>query len=79
MTPADELRAAAARLRPSSPSVAEHTVAVHITPAVAEALADLLESAAQQEAYTLAEWGHRGGAGPHALAVARAVLGSSDG
>jgi hypothetical protein len=42
MTPADELRAAAAKLRPSSPAVAAHTVAVRLHPDVAEALADVL-------------------------------------
>lgn len=47
MTPAGELRAAAARLRPSSPAVAAHTAAVRITPAVAEALADWLDETAE--------------------------------
>jgi hypothetical protein len=42
MTPAEELRAAAARLGPSSPAVAAHTVAVKFRPDVADALADLL-------------------------------------
>ena len=42
MTPADELRAAAAKLGPSSHAVASHTVAVRIHPDVALALADLL-------------------------------------
>lgn len=37
-----ELRAAADKLRPSSPAVAAHTVAVRIPPAAAEALADWL-------------------------------------
>lgn len=42
MTPADELRAAAAKLGPSSPAVAAHTVAVHLHPDVASALGDLM-------------------------------------
>ena len=46
MSPADELRAAAAKLRPSSPAVAAHTVAVRVTPAVADALAELLDTEA---------------------------------
>jgi hypothetical protein len=41
-TPADELRAAAAKLAPSSPAVADHTVAVRLHPDVINALADLL-------------------------------------
>jgi len=41
-TPADELRAAVTQLRPSSPAVAAHTVAVRIPPAAADALADWL-------------------------------------
>lgn len=43
MTPADELRTAATKLRPSSPAVAAHTEWVKIRPAVADALAILLE------------------------------------
>lgn len=46
-TPADELRAAAATLRPSSPAVAAHTIAVRVTPAVTDALADWLEETAE--------------------------------
>jgi hypothetical protein len=46
MNPADELRAAAAKLRPSSPAVAAHTVAVRVTPAVVDALAAWLEETA---------------------------------
>jgi hypothetical protein len=46
MTPSQELRAAATKLRPSSPAVAAHTVAVRISPAAAEALADLLNDQA---------------------------------
>jgi hypothetical protein len=42
ITPADELRAAAAKLAPSSPAVAAHTVAVRLHPDVVNALADLL-------------------------------------
>ncbi|MGW9397287.1 hypothetical protein [Streptomyces sp. NPDC055642] len=41
-TPADELRQAAARLRPSSPAVAAHTVAIRLRPDVAARLAELL-------------------------------------
>jgi len=41
-TPADELRAAAAKLRPSSPAIAAHTVAIRLRPDVADALAELL-------------------------------------
>ncbi len=71
-TPAEEIRAAAAKLRPSSPAVAAHTSAVRITPAVAEALAkwldswgviDLREHAAMQEDAR------------HALVIARAING----
>jgi len=47
-TPADELKAAAEKLRPSSPAVAEHTVAVRLSPAVADALADLLDAEAKR-------------------------------
>ncbi|MDX3637788.1 hypothetical protein PV728_48035 [Streptomyces europaeiscabiei] len=42
MNNAAELQAAAEKLRPSSPAVATHTVAVRIPPAAAEALADWL-------------------------------------
>ncbi|MGW0495070.1 hypothetical protein ACWD0Z_06405 [Streptomyces sp. NPDC003007] len=74
MTPAEELRAAAAKLRPSSPAVAAHTVTVRITPAAAEALAawldswgviDLREHATMQEDAR------------HALAIARAINGGA--
>jgi hypothetical protein len=41
-TPADELRIAAAKLGPSWPAVAAHTVAVRLHPDAANALADLL-------------------------------------
>ena len=44
-TPADELKAAVRKLRPSSPTVATHTVAVRLHPAVVEAVAELLEAA----------------------------------
>ena len=50
-----------------------YVAAMH--PAVGLVLADWLESAARQEAYTLAEFGHRGGGGHHAFAVARQILG----
>lgn len=88
MTPADELHAAAAKLRAATPA----------EPAMARAyepLARWLEAEAKQHAAALAAaanvWGSTGhpdaivwldtGAGktsPHALAVARAVLGSPD-
>lgn len=45
-SPAAELRAAANKLRPSSPAVAEHTVAVKLHPGIVEALADWLDSEA---------------------------------
>ena len=88
MTPADELRAAAVRLRPSSPSVAEHTVAVRLHPAIVEALEELLDAAAKmaREYPDLAREHDRPTCDDyacdvmgHALAVARAVLGSSGG
>ena len=37
-----------------------------------------LDAAAKQEAYTLAEWGHRGGGGPHALKIARHINQTGD-
>lgn len=43
MSTAAELRTAAAFLRPSSPAVARHTVAVRLAPVVADALAELLD------------------------------------
>lgn len=43
-TAADELRAAVRRLNPSSPTVAQHTVAVRLAPAVTEAVAQLLDT-----------------------------------
>lgn len=79
---AEELRLAAARLRPSSPSVAEHTVAVRLHPDVATALADWLEfQAAMDERFLAlvdgapsmddATWDGK----PHpALVVARALV-----
>jgi hypothetical protein len=76
-TPADELKAAANKLRPSSPAVAKHTVALRLHPAVAAALADWLELeadviAARQAQPEGAEWAVDIG-GDHALAVARAI------
>lgn len=47
MLPADELAAAARFLRPSSPTVASHTVAVRLHPAVVEALEELLNATAE--------------------------------
>jgi hypothetical protein len=40
----DELRAAVRLLRPSSPTVAQHTVAVRLAPATVEAVAQLLDA-----------------------------------
>lgn len=45
-TPADELRAAAEKLRPSSPAVAKHAVAVRFHPDVVDALAKWLDAEA---------------------------------
>jgi len=45
-TPADEIEAAAATLRPSSPAVAEHTTWVKIRPEAADAIAKLLREIA---------------------------------
>ncbi|MFD4263962.1 hypothetical protein ACFWR9_41760 [Streptomyces sp. NPDC058534] len=45
-TPADELRTAAAALRPSSPAVAAHTVTVRLPADAVTALADWLDHAA---------------------------------
>lgn len=76
-SPADELRAAAARLRPSSPAVATHTVRVWITSEAASALARLLDL---EETYLVGmPENERLAHVSAALAVARAVLGSSDG
>lgn len=47
MSPADELAAAARLLHPSSPTVASHTVAIHLHPAVVEALEGLLTATAE--------------------------------
>lgn len=69
MTPAEELAAAAFQLR--NPS--RHPgLTVGIDTDLAELLADWLEREGRQEAYTLAEFGHRSAA-PEALAVARAI------
>jgi hypothetical protein len=77
MTPAEQLRAAAARLHPSSPSVASHTVAVRLAPEVVDALADWLAAeAARLTKFTHPDW--QGTVAPHALAVARAVLGTPE-
>jgi hypothetical protein len=57
---------------PGAAANAAYIATVH--PRVGEALADWLETEARQEAYTLAEFGHRGGASPHALAIARQIL-----
>ncbi len=45
------------------------------TPAAALEHSRWLDAEARQEAYTLAEFGHRGGASPHALAFARLING----
>ncbi|MEV5168230.1 hypothetical protein AB0K66_26900 [Streptomyces werraensis] len=68
-TPTDELAAAAQALRPSSPAVAAHTVAVRIPVAAADALADWLDEEARQLANDDFPALHE-----HALAVARALL-----
>lgn len=47
MNPADELRTAARRLRPSSQTVAQHTIAVRLHPAVIEAIEQLLDATAE--------------------------------
>ncbi|MEH0574341.1 hypothetical protein QBA54_07555 [Streptomyces sp. B21-108] len=73
MTPADELRAAAERLRPSSPSVAELTVAIRFSPEVADAFAALLEDIGDQLDALPFPVTHA-----PALAVARAILGTPD-
>ena len=70
MTPADQLHAAAARLRPSSPAVASHTVSVRLHPSVAGALAELLT--AEVDYLTDDAVAHPTHL-THALAVARAV------
>lgn len=67
-TLADTVQAAAERLRPSSPAVAAHTVAVRISPAAADAVADLLDWCARAPA--------GGVAIPYeALVLARRLLG----
>lgn len=72
---AAELAAAADKLRPSSPAVAAHTVAVKLPPTAAEYLADWLGCLAMLDP------SERGGdecgwcGGNHALAVARALNG----
>jgi hypothetical protein len=68
MTPADELRAAAFLLR--NPL---HGLKTPVDTDLAELLATWLTESAQMETYTLAEFGHRGGGGTHALAVARLI------
>ncbi|CAL9609431.1 hypothetical protein SUDANB1_05594 [Streptomyces sp. enrichment culture] len=65
----DELRAAAKALRPSSPAVAAHAIAVRVPPAVVEAVADLLDDQADGD--------DEGVINPWALAVARAVNGTA--
>ncbi len=74
--PADEIRAAATALRPSSPSVAAHTVAVRLAPAVADLLADWLDlEAAHRAAVDVGQpLGERDAA---ALALARAINGGT--
>lgn len=72
MTPAEEVRAAAEQLRPSSPAVAVHTVAVRITPAVAEAIAAWLDSWGVVD---LREHASMEPDARHALAIARAING----
>lgn len=79
-SPADELMAAVRQLRPSSPAVAAHTVAVRLHPRVVDAVADLLERqgriAAEVEQHLGEEFqdGALDQTVHDALAVARAVL-----
>ncbi|MDX2528015.1 MULTISPECIES: hypothetical protein [Streptomyces] len=78
MTPAEELRTAAAKLRPSSPAVAEHTAWVKIKPEVAEALTEWLE--AQERTWSIGHTDHafcptQQCSQQAALAVARAING----
>lgn len=72
MSTVSELQAAAARLRPSSPAVAKHTVAVRLAPAAAMKLAELLDSAAE---YADDSRPNHPTHLVHALAVARAING----
>lgn len=72
MTAAEELQAAAFQLR--NP-FHQPGLKVGIDPEFGGLLADWLEREGRQEAYTLAEFGHRSAA-PEALAVARAINGS---
>ncbi len=75
-TPA-ELAAAAEALRPSSPAVAAHTVAVRIPPAAAEALADWLGCLAVLDPAERG-WPECGWCGTnHALTIARALTGET--
>lgn len=72
MTAAEELHAAAFQLR--NP-FHQPGLKVGIDPELGNLLADWLEREGRQEAYTLAEFGHRSAA-PEALAVARTINGS---
>lgn len=85
-TPADQLRTAAAKLRPSSPPGAAHTVAVRLAPGIVDAAADLLDAAARM-ATAYPEMAHdhdRPACDDYAcdlmgaaLAVARQILGTT--
>lgn len=70
-----ELATAAEKLRPSSPAVAAHTIAVHLHPSVADALADWLGCLAMldptEQGGTECGWCGSN----HALTVARAING----
>ncbi|NUR04371.1 MAG: hypothetical protein HOY79_50060 [Streptomyces sp.] len=56
------------------PTTADYITAMH--PGVGKALAAWLEAEGKQEAYTLAEFGHRS-ASPHALSIARQINGGA--
>jgi hypothetical protein len=75
VSPAVELRVAANKLRPSSPAVAEHTVAVKLHPSIVEALADWLDSEADR--WDAARSGSQAtpSRDDHAARVARRILG----
>lgn len=85
MTPAEQILAAAAKLRPSSPAIASRTVAVRVHPDVVEAMTVLLVAVANDPSdESLNEPGsaRHGGCdrtvcpAAAALAVARAIIGT---
>ncbi|MFD4259980.1 hypothetical protein ACFWR9_20765 [Streptomyces sp. NPDC058534] len=93
MNPADEFRNAAAALRPSSPAVAAHTVAVRVPADVVAALANWLDQTARyydagvqaaDDVFRDDPAGREaflttgpGAPSEHALAVARAINGKA--